>query len=167
MSEEEAIFKSKIKSTGIFSFKDFYKFCHDWLVSETNLHVAEGKYTEKLSGDTKDVEVEWEGRRDVTDYFRFKVNVKFVILKLSEVEISQNGVKEKTNKGSVEVEVKGILVRDYKGKFERTSIQKFLRSIYEKWIISARVKQLEDKLVEDLDEFLAQAKAFLDLEGKK
>jgi isocitrate dehydrogenase len=71
------------------------------------------------------------------------------------------------NKGSVEVSVKGNLLRDYKGKFEKTASQKFMRSIYEKWVIYSRIKEYEGKLIEDCNEFLAQAKAFLDLEGKR
>ena len=62
--------------------------------------------------------------------------------------------------------IKGTLVKDYEGKFEKTSTQKFMRSIYEKWVIHSRVKEYEDKLMNDCNEFLAQAKAFLDLEGK-
>jgi len=86
---------------------------------------------------------------------------------LQEVEITEAGKKIKTNKGVIELKVKGELVRDYDGKFEKTAFNKFLRSIYEKWVIKSRIDQYEDKLIGDCDEFLAQAKAFLDLEGKK
>ena len=103
----------------------------------------------------------------MTDYFKFEVKVRFRILGLTNVEISQDGKKIKTNKGSVEMAVKGTLIRDWQGKFETNAIKKFLRSIYEKWVITSRIEQYEDKLVEDCNEFLAQAKAYLDLEGKR
>ena len=32
--EQDLIFSSKIKYDGVFSFKDFYKFCYDWLNEE-------------------------------------------------------------------------------------------------------------------------------------
>jgi hypothetical protein len=63
--------------------------------------------------------------------------------------------------------MKGVLVRDYQGKFEKNAFQVFLRTAYEKWIIPGRIDQMEAKLFGDCDEFLAQAKAFLDLEGKR
>src|SRR3972149_779782 len=116
MPEKETIFSSKIKSTGIFSFKDFYKFCYDWL---------------------------------------------------REVEINQGGAKVKTNQGSVETEIKGILVRDYEGKFETSAFKKFLRGIYEKWVIPSAIEEYKGKISESCDKFLNQAKAYLDLEGKK
>ena len=48
MSEKETIFSSKAKHKGVFTFKDFYKFCYDWLTEETGLYIAEGKYEEKV-----------------------------------------------------------------------------------------------------------------------
>jgi len=167
MAEKDQIFSSKIKYVGKHSFKDFYRFCYDWLTEETELTVAERKYTEKLKGDSKDIDVEWVGERKVTDYFKFQVKIKFRILGLREIEITQKGVKIRTNEGSVEVTFTGTLVRDYEGKFETTAHKKFLRSIYEKWVIPSRIEQFEDKLISECDEFLSQAKAYLDLEGKR
>ncbi len=167
MPEKDIIFTSKVKYKGIFPFSDFYNFCYDWLTQETDLLISEDKYKEKLTGEAKDIEIEWTGTREVTDYFKFEVKVKYRILDMTNVEVTQNGKKIKTNKGDVELNVKGILVRDYKGKFEKTAFQKFMRGIYEKAIIHSRVEELKDKLIEDCNEFLNQAKAYLDLEGRR
>lgn len=167
MAEEEQVFSSKVKYDGIFTFKDFYKFCHDWLTEETNLSdFAEDKYGEKLSGDTKAIDVEWVGERKLSDYFKEKIKVKFQIRNMSQVKIKREGVEIDSNKGSNEVQVKGILVKDYQGKFEMTGFRKFLRATYEKYIIPSTVKALKAKVASDCEEFLEQAKAFLDLEGK-
>ena len=167
MAEKDQIFSSKMKYEGIVSFKDFYKFCYDWLKEETELDVAETKYVEKLKADSKDIDIEWVGVRKVTDYFKFQIKAVFRILKLKEVEVTQGGAKVKTNEGSVEIKVTGTLIRDYEGKFEVTAHKKFLRSIYEKWVIPSRIEQFEEKLISDCDEFLSQSKAYLDLEGKR
>lgn len=167
MAEKDDIYSSKVKYDGIFSFKDFYKFCYEWLVDETRLNLAETKYVEKIKGSSKDIDVEWEGSKEMTDYFRFDGKIKFRILGLTEVEINDGGRKIKTNKGSVEISIKGTLVRDYEGKFETTAFKKFLRSIYEKWVINNRISDYEDKVANACDEFLGQAKAYLDLEGKR
>lgn len=167
MAEKDTKFSSKIKYDGIFLFPEFYRFGYDWLTEETGLLISEDKYVEKLSEDSKNIDIEWTGTRKVTDYFKFEVKVAFKIIGLTNVEINQNNTKLKTNKGSVEIKVKGILVKDYEGKFEKSSFKKFLRSIYEKWVITSRIEQMEDKIIEDCDEFLSQAKAYLDLEGKK
>jgi len=167
IGEKDTVFSSNIKYKGIFSFPDFYQFCYDWLKEETGLEIAENKYEEKLDGEAKEIVVEWFGKKKLTDYFRFDIDVKFRIQRLTNIEINQGGTKIKTNQGTVKMAVKGILVRDYEGKFERSAFNKFMRSIYEKWVITTRINEFEDKIAEDSDEFLSQVKAYLDLEGKK
>ncbi len=167
MAEQDKLISTKTKYTGFFHFKDFYQFCHDWLVEDFGLDVTEKKYQEKLAGDAKEVEIEWEGYKKVTDYFQFKVVVKWRILGLKNVEINQGGKKIKTNEGSVEIRLAGTLIRDYEGKFEKDAFRKFLRSVYEKWVIPSRIDQMEEKLFSDSNEFLEQAKAFLTMEGQK
>ena len=167
MAEKETIFSSKVEYNGFFSFKDFYKFCHAWLKEETGLDLIEDKYEEKLAGDLKELIIDWTGTKEITDYFKYEIKINFKARRLKEVEIQKAGAKVKTNEGSIAVTLKGTLVRDYEGKFEKSAGQKFMRSIYEKWVIPARIEEYEGKLAEDCDEFLGQAKAYLDLEGKK
>jgi hypothetical protein len=167
MVEKDKLFANKMKYDGVFSFENFYKFCYQWLTDETGLLMSEKKYKEKLAGDSKNIEVEWNGTKEVTDYFKFEMEVAFKLIGLTNVEISDGNKKIKTNKGSIEITIKGNLLRDYKGKFEKSAIEKFLRAIYEKMVIPARVDQMQGKLIDECDEFLAQAKAYLDLEGKR
>lgn len=167
MVEKETVFSSKIKYSGIFSFKDFYAFCYDWLKEETGLDVIEKKYAEKLEGDSKQIDVEWAGSKKLTDYFKFEAKITFKITALTNVEIIKSGAKIKTNKGTVEVKISGTLVRDWQGKFDVSAFKKFLRSIYEKWVITSMVEKFEEKIIKDSDEFLNQAKAYLDIEGKR
>lgn len=168
MSEKETIYGSKMKYKGVFVYKDFYTFCYNWLRDETDMTIiAEKKYSEKISGNTKDIDIEWESNKKLTDYFKIIIKVKFKISKLKEVEVVQDGVKTKMNEADVEVDVKGILERDYDGKWEKDAFRKFLRGIYEKWVITSRINQFEDKVAGDSDEFLGQIKAYLALEGRR
>ena len=165
--EEDTVFSSKIKYNGIFSFTNFYSFAYSWLTEESALLVSEGKYSEKLKGDSKDIEVEWEGTKKVSDYFKFKIKISFKVIGLTKIDITEGNAKVSTNKGSIEVGIKGILVKDYAGKFEKSAFQKFMRGIYEKWVIASRVEELQSKLAGTCDTFLGQSKAYLDLEGRK
>jgi len=167
MAEKETVFSSTIKYGGVFSFKDFYKFCHEWLTEETGLDISEGKYEEKIKGEEKEIVVEWAGEKKLTDYFKFEAKIAFTVSGLKSVEVVQDGVKIKTNTGSAKISAKGVLIRDWQGKFEGTAMKKFMRSVYEKWIIAPRVDELQGKIAGDCDEFLGQAKAYLDLEGRK
>ena len=165
MSEQDEIYTSKISYNGFFKFKEFYKFCYNWLAEDSGLDVYETEYSEKIDGQTKTIGFKWECTKEVTDYFQYEIKLGFKIEELSEVEINKAGVKVKTNKGKVDIKLSGSLVRDYDGKFETSSRMKIWRGIYEKWIIASRIEEFEGKLSEICDEFLGQAKAFLDLES--
>jgi hypothetical protein len=167
MAESDRIYSSKIKFGGYFNFKDFYKFCYEWIDDEVGITMQEGKYVEKVSGTSKDIEIEWSGKRKFGDYFGFKMKVDFRILGMTSEEVVIKGVKKKMNKGSIEIKVSSDLIKDHQGKFETSAFYKFLRAMYEKWIITSRVEAMEGKIFGDSDEFLAQAKAYLDLTGKR
>lgn len=167
MSEKEQIFSSKIKYDGIMDFPATYKFGYDWLSQEKEFNMSESAYKEKIKGDSKELEIEWKGFAKATDYFKFEIKVEIKVLGLTDVEIVQDGIKKKLNKGSIEIKIKGTLVRDYDGKFEKSSTQKFMRSIYEKWVIPSRIDEYEGKLIGICDEFLSQVKSFLDLSGRR
>jgi hypothetical protein len=167
MAEKDKVFSSKIKYNGILNFADFYKFCYEWLRDEMGINVAENKYAEKLSGDSKSIDVEWSGSSALSDYFKMEIKVTFKVIGLTNVEIVQDGNKIKTNKGAVELGIGGTVIKDYSGKFEKTAFQKVLRGFYEKTVIPARVEQMQGKVASGCDEFLAQAKSYLDLEGKR
>lgn len=167
MPEKETVFSTLMKYDGIFSFDDYYMFCYNWLKDEMGMNIIEDKYSEKIQGDAKQIEVTWKCSRIMTDYFKAEVEIMIKVLRLTKIEINQGGVKVKTNKGGLEFKVKGIIVRDWQGKFETSAWRKFLRSIYEKWIITSRIGQFQGDVMRECDEFVGQAKAYLDLEGKK
>ncbi len=166
MSEKEKVFSSKVKYGEIFNFAEYYKFCYDW-IDEEGFWIVEDKYVEKLKGDAKEVDVEWTCKKKVTDYFLFELKIKFKVINMKKIEINYGGSKINTNKGTVETNVSGTLVRDYEGKFETSGPLKFLRGIYEKWVIPSRVEEFEGKINDICNDFLGQAKSYLDIEGKK
>ena len=167
MTEKQQIFSSKVKYDGIFSFSSFYKFCYDHLTEEFGFYIAELKYAEKIMGDAKEIKIEWEGDKKITDYFKYIIKIDFNIIGLKNVEVQREGGKIQTNKGSVEINMKGILVSDYEGKYDTSPTLRFFRGVYEKWIIPSTIEQIEEKLISHCDGFLGEAKAYLDLEGKR
>ena len=164
--ESERIYSSQVKRVGICSFPDLYQFCYDWLIDETNLLVSEDKYSEKIKGDAKEIDVKWTGIRKFSDYFKSKITVEFKTIALKKVEIVQNGAKIKSNEGEIKITLKADLIRDWQGTYDTNWWAKFWRSVYDRWIIPHRIDQMEDKIIGDSEEFLSQAKAFMDIEAR-
>ncbi len=166
MSAKDDVFERLIKYDGVFNFRGLYSFCHGFLDEELGLDPDETEYEEKLDGQAKEIKFTWEGSKKLTDYFKFKIKIKFEISQLTKVDIQQGAKKISTNKGSVKIKTVGTIEKDYSDKFSSSSTQMFMRSIYEKWVIPSRVGAMEDKIAGDCADFVNEAKAYLDLEAK-
>lgn len=165
MVEKDTVFEGKVKQTDIFDFKEMYNFLYKWLVDE-GYKVVEKNYSEKVTANGKELDIEWEAKKKVSDYFRFVIKPKWKILGMTSVEVERNGKKVSMNKGKVEIKVGAVLEKDYEARWENNPFFKFLRDVYNRYIIRARVEEYERKLFKEADEFLAQMKSFLALEGK-
>lgn len=166
MAELSLIYEGKVAHSGIFDFKDVYKFLYEWLTSY-EYTVIEKKYSEKIKPEGKEIEAAWICLRKVSDYFRNRIKITIRIQKMVSVEVTRETMKVKRDKGDLEIKFTAYLERDYEHKFEANPIAKFLRGIYDKYIIPNRITRYEDALGTEVDEMIAQAKAFLALEGKR
>lgn len=166
MVELDKVFAGKVKHTGIFSFSELYDFMYDYLMDE-GYKVREKKYSEKILGESKTIEIDWEGDRKISDYFRFKIKLQWLITGLKKIEVKKEDQKMTMNSGAVEIKYQGVMQKDYESRWENQPIWKFLRGVYDRYIIRPRIDYYEDKLEDDIREFISQTKAFLALEGKK
>ncbi len=166
MSEKDLIHKGRIKHRGLFDFKDVYEFIYDYLADD-NYDIFERKYTEKVKGSSKDVEIKWEASKEVSDYFRFVIVIEWIILGMKSVEVTREGKKIKIDSGSIEIKFKSFLVKDYESRWENHPFWKFLRGLYDRYIIRTRIEQYEEKLLAEIMEFSSQIKSFLAIETKQ
>ena len=165
MAEKDKVFDSKIAQASVFNFKEFYEFCYTWL-ADKEYDITENKYSEKVTANGKEVEIEWAAERKISDYFKFVIKAYWRITGMVDVEVQKDNTKVKMNRGRVEVKVSAYIEKDYENRWEENPFLKFLRGVYDKWIIKERIKQYEQKLFGEADEFVSQAKAFLELEGQ-
>jgi alpha-amylase/alpha-mannosidase (GH57 family) len=166
MSEKETILTEKLDYSGLFKFADFYKYAHSWLDDE-DYGVVEDKYAEKISGNSKDIDVEWKCTKKVSDYFKNDIKVKFEIKGLVDVEVEVDGKKKKMQQGKVKVDIKGTLIRDPESKWEGAPYLRFLRDVYNKYVVPQRVDEREESIDEDVKNLKDELKSFLDLTAKR
>ncbi len=166
MAEKDLVVEGKHEYSGIFSWKELYNFLYNHLTNN-NYHVAEKLYGEKVNAGGKEIEVSWEAKRKINDYFRFFIKLLILIPHLSTVEATQNGKKIKTNKGTFNIKIQGFLEKDYESRWDTTPFMKFLRGMYDRYVIRARTEDYEDRLEEEVDEFVAQIKSFFALETRR
>ena len=165
MAEKDKIFKGKVKMKGLFDYKNFYEFLYDYLMDE-NYDVFERKYQEKVSGDSKDVEIKWECMKEISDYFRFVITLDWLILGMKKVKIKKDDQEISMDTGLLEIKFSALIVKDYENRWENHPFWKFLRGIYDRYIIRTRVEQYQEKLMEEITEYISQIKGLLAIETK-
>lgn len=165
MAEKDTIYKGKVKQTGVFNFKELYSFVYDYLI-EDGYDLTEKTYSEKVTGDSKMIEIKWEANKKVSDYFKFQIKLDWQIIGMKEVDVDREGKKVKTNSGSIEIKFSGVLIKDYENRWEDNPVYKFLRGVYDRYIIRNRIEQFEQKLIGEIIDTLNQCKSFLVVEGR-
>lgn len=166
MAEKEEIIAEKFDYSGIFHFSEYYAFAHKWLKNE-DYDVVEEKYSENVSGNSRSIYIEWKATKQVSDYFKIEIKMKFDLKDLVDVEVEIDGKKKKMHKGRVAMDMKGNLVKDPESKWEGTAFNRFLREIYNKYIIPSRLEGIKIKIRADTRSFKEELKAYLELLGKR
>jgi len=165
----EKIFQSalKAKRVGIFNLKETYRVLYEWLLHE-GYEVYEKSYIETLqTGGTKEVDINWDAIKKYSDYFEFLIAIRFNPVKMTNVEVEVDGVKQKMNQGDFAVEFKCALIKDYDDKWDSNPFSRALRRFYDNYIVRERQEAYETKLVMEMDRLLEYTKESMLLTGKK
>lgn len=167
MAETDRVFRGKLKQSGIFSFSEFYEFLYDTLMDE-NFEVFETRYAEIKKGtDSKNVEINWNAEKAIpgSNYFKFVIGVRWLILGLKKTKVRRGEQEVTMDSGTIDIDFTADLIKDPNDKWD-DSFFKFLKKIYEKFIIKNRIEDYEEKLFEEINDILSQARAFLAIEGQ-
>ncbi len=167
MAEEDKVFSTKVKHSGVWDFKGIYAVLSSWF-SDNGYGLSENSYKENIgAGGAKEIEIEWEASKKVTDYFKYKIKANWQIVGMTSVEVEIDGAKKKMNKGQFEIAYKATITKDYEEKWTSKPIWKFLRALYDKYLIKETKSSYEDKLVDDIQGLVEETKAYLALTGRK
>ncbi len=166
MAEKEPIIKEKLDNSGVFDFKAIYSFANSWLKDE-GFGVVEDKYSEKVSGSSREISVEWNIRKEMSDYFILEGGVGIEVKGMTDVEVEIEGERKRMNKGKISISIKGALVTDPKSKWDENNFYRFLRDIYNKYIIPGRIEHMKSLVKEKIIAFKEELKAVLELSGRR
>ncbi|MEK6899062.1 MAG: hypothetical protein AABW79_03120 [Nanoarchaeota archaeon] len=166
MVEKDNIIKEKVKYSGLMSFKDAYKFARE-LLDKEGYSVTEDSYSEKVSGNSKEIEISWVATKKLSDYYKSALKIKWRVLGMTDVEVEVDGKRKNMNKvADLSIEVSGVLEKDYDNKWEGSSMQKFFKEVYNKYVVVERTHEKEGKVSDDVQDFKEEIKAYLELTGR-
>lgn len=92
-------------------------------------------------------EIEYEGKKRVTDYIMLHINVFFHVFDLRDVEIIRDGKKLKLQEGKVAVEIYPMLELDYQKRFDGNKFLQWLQDFYHNYIIKYKIGDYWEDMV--------------------
>jgi len=165
MAQKKEVYKEKFKQTGFWKYSELYNLALS-LLKSADYGIQEELYNEKLSSNGKEITINWNANKKVTDYFKFQITMEWHILGMKDAEVEVDGKKVNTNKGEVEIVFKANIIKDYEKRWEDKPFWKFLRGIYERYIIRETVDEFEGDLEDELKDIIKEIKAFLRTSAK-
>lgn len=168
--------KVAVTYKGVFSFKEIYKLIHDYLAgngfvameypdygSGADPDLYEKRYVEK--GTPKEVLISWSSKNEVTDYYRWVIDVDFQGTAIADTEVMVEGKKAKMDKGEIKIALKGYLETDYQKKFEKHWLLKNFAKHYDEKIMASEAKEEEGTLASIYSGLHTQIKRYFRLMG--
>jgi len=128
------IFSNRVIQDGPFDLNLIYKNLKSWF-EDHNYTYTEVENTTNFKPKGAEVKVRMRGERLVTDYFKFTININFLILETEKVKIKDKVV----DYGKLEARQEVFMEVDYRKKFEKNRLGKFTRFIYNNYLIKDQI----------------------------
>lgn len=150
----------KIKWGQPTDLKELYRQMKIWLEDKgfAKEHSLEKKYIEMIKPDGKNIFIKWECGKDKSDYFSYKINVEFRLNFVNDVEVIQDNVKRKLQKGTLEIGI--ISYIEYGKNWESLGA---LTRVYHRLIAKSRIEDYAEDLYDKVYKFQKMIKDFIGL----
>lgn len=162
MSDRDVIVgESSVKYSGVFDMPLLYRRIQEWLTRMRFSAPKEVKYVERIKPFGKVIDFVWKtSKKELDDYVKLEMEIKFLIIGLQEVEVDSPNGKLKLNKGEVQINFSSAMVRNDKGDWADDSM---FRKIYERYIIADNIERLKIDLYKNTEAVVDETKNFLAL----
>jgi len=152
----------KITYENVFDLKELYKHLYEWLTWR-KYDVSEKKYKLKVKPTGNDMEIKWEATKFIDEYSMFLIEMKALLVGVTDVEVQKDGAKIKMQKGEITIDVSAHLITDRQDVWASRPHFIFLQRFYEKYLYKGAIDRMKGELWKVGWDFYNEAKAFLNL----
>jgi hypothetical protein len=142
-----------IKHSGLYNLPKILKECKT-ILEDLGYYIQDKDHSESVKPSGKELTTEWKCEKKVSEYVKFKTEVKIITVRQLDVKIKN----KKLQKGDFEFRLSSSMTKNYEKSFNSTLPGKIQRHLYEKFIIEERLNDYEDKLDEEGKELIKVVK---------
>ena len=158
---------ARIMFDGIFDWDEVYEFIVGWF-KHRRYFFEEKDYKYKIPSPAgPEEEFKWNGWRNITDYYRYSVDLQMKTYGIKKIEIVDKGKKRTMYKGKFILEFRGTVITDYQGRFTGSAFLESLKQFLDRFIFNRQMENIwSDRLYYVILKFHARIKEYLDMESK-
>ncbi len=119
----------------------------------------EKNYIERVKANGKQIEAVWECSNGVSDYFKYKIKISFLLIGVNEVEVQKENFKIKMYKGDFQITIVSYVEQGS----ETWDSLGLLTKIYQKLVAKNRLDSYINDLYDETLKFQNYIKNFLEL----
>jgi len=147
---------------GLFNLNELYLVIDKWY-REKGYDKFEKKNYEQVYKTGKEIELEIEPWKKITDYAKIVLKMKIFVKNLKDVTIEKEGHKVKMNEGDVKIAITGYLDTDYEHKWEKKPLVFFLRTMFDQYIYKLDHAKDEAAVADDAQHVHSLIKSYLNM----
>ncbi len=149
----------RIERFGIYDMNLLYKRIKDWF-DENNYIYMEKENTTNVKDKGVELKLTMVGDRKVTDYFKFVVELKFLVVEMQKVKLKD----KELDKGHLLMFLRADLHYDYRNIWSKNKFSKLLRFIYNNFIIRKKILDVYSPALKfETDELFNDMKDVMDM----
>ncbi len=157
----------KIRYKGYFDWPGVYKFVWKWLL-DRQFRVHEKRYKDKVENAFgNELEVDVWGEKEVTEYYKYRVDIAYHLWESKEVPVTINGKQTKTWLGRIEIKIRGTVFTDWQKRYDRDNnkTHKFMEDFLNKVVLKYEIEMRHvDPLDKDLHALEGKIKKIFKME---
>ncbi len=159
--------KIMIRYGGIFDFNGLYNLMVKWF-KDRGYWFHEKAYKHKVpSPKGAEQEISWMAEREVTEYYKYVVNIYFHLWDIAEVEVERKGEKKRLTSARMEIIMNCSVEIDYEKRFTKTRFWRLVIDWYHKYVMRKEIEDIWlDTLYHRLYNLQNLVKEYLDMEAK-
>ena len=146
----------------IYDLQEVYQHAHDWL-AWLKYDIWENEYQETITPGGKVIKIFWNCEREIDDYSKFIIEVRFEMFGMTDIEVQQAGERAKMQKGEINAFISAFLETDRQNKWSEKPYLKFMKSFFEKYLYKGQIEVMQGQLWKEGWDFYNELKAFLNL----
>jgi len=136
-ASSQRLFMHRMEQEGVFDLKYLYRMMKEWF-KDNNYTYIEKENTTNIRDKGAEIKLCMIGERKVTDYFKFEIEVRFLIIRTQQVKVKNKPMYQ----GDLKAHIKATLHIDYRNMWAKNKFSKTLRYIYNNFLIKNKIENV-------------------------